>query len=156
VLECPCPPDQLLAKASALAKSGKLPGFASTGAQPPAFRFEAFGEPLDHEVRATLSTDGAGGARAVFAARMLPRTPAIFAIVAALSIWPGSWATDSMLRSYFDSYDWNTYAWYIPLTVLPLPFAWRRMARRSRASAFEHFREKFDALALATGGRAGA
>ena len=51
-----------------------------------------------------------------------------------------------MLKVYFKGYDWNTYLWYIPLTVLPLPWMAWRMWTRSNRSAREHAAEKIPML----------
>jgi hypothetical protein len=67
--------------------------------------------------------------------------PIAMIIVSVLSVWPGVWLTDSMIRTYFPSYDYNTNLWYIPLTVLSLVWygigSWRRSAREARESAHE-------------------
>jgi hypothetical protein len=65
--------------------------------------------------------------------------PWIFALILVLTIWPGVWLTDSMLRSYWDWYSatpwWSTYVWYMPLTVPFCPVAMRSALRKSRAAA---------------------
>jgi hypothetical protein len=134
-------------KAQQLSKKGKLPGFARAG---DGFSFAGFGEPFDYVVTARSDASGV-----VFDAAMHRKMPAIFAIVIVLSIWPGSWLTDSMLRSYFTGYNvapWVTYAWYLPLTVVPLLWMIPRMLRRSREAAYAHAQEQIATLREALGG----
>lgn len=128
--------------ARGLSKAGKLPGYrvglASTGEL---FSFHGFGEPWDYEVRVVGE-----GQRVEFRPRIIRKAPLIFAIICILSIWPGAWLTDSMLKAYFSGYSWNTYLWYLPLTILPIPpLAWR-MWTRSKAAAREHAMEKIAML----------
>ncbi|HLP83451.1 MAG TPA: hypothetical protein VK157_03810 [Phycisphaerales bacterium] len=134
----------VLEKAQQLARKGKLPGFARTAA---GFSFTGFGEPFDYVIEARTSDGGVS-----FHAAMHRKLPLIFAVIIVLSIWPGSWLTDSMLRSYFESYNfaaWVTYAWYIPLTVLPLLWMIPRMLRKSRQSAYAHACEQIETLRAA-------
>ena len=41
--------------------------------------------------------------------------------------------------------------WYLPLTILPLPFAARSMWRKSQVQAAEHFAELQERIAQAVG-----
>lgn len=130
------PPEEVLRRADALARRGQLPGF-TPGRHGILFTATAFGTPFDHALLA--ETSAAGPMTAIrFRLKMLPRTPLIVAAVIALSIWPGVWLTDSMLRTYFDGYRltlWQTCLWYMPLTVLPLPWWLARSVRKSRDEA---------------------
>jgi hypothetical protein len=136
---------RLAALAKDLSKAGKLPGYRA-GAGADLFAFHGFGEPWDYEVRAI-----AAGERVEFRPRILRKAPLLFAIICVLSIWPGAWLTDSMLKAYFSGYSWNTYLWYLPLTILPIPpVAWR-MWTRSKRAAYEHVREKVAMLREAVG-----
>jgi hypothetical protein len=131
-------------KAQQLSRKGKLPGFERRG---DAFHFAGFGEPFDYVVSARADANGIS-----FHGAMHRKMPLIFAIVIAISIWPGSWLTDSMLRSYFTWYnyaEWVTYAWYIPLTVLPLLWMIPRMVRKSRVAAYSHAQEQIETLRTA-------
>jgi hypothetical protein len=127
--------------AQALSKKGKLPGFTPAG---DSFTFVGFGEPLDYTILATKSADGI-----TFTGKMHPKLPWIYAITTIVTLWPGSWLTDSMLRTYFQSYDfgpWFTYYWYIPLTILPLLWMFPKMIRKSKSSAVAHAREQIEVL----------
>lgn len=134
--------------ARGLSKAGKLPGYragsASTG---DLFSFHGFGEPWDYEVRAVPASDQ----RVEFRPRIIRKAPSIFAIICILSIWPGAWLTDSMLKAYFSGYSWNTYLWYLPLTILPIPPMACRMWTRSKAAARAHANDKVDMLRQAMG-----
>jgi len=144
---CPVAEDQVRERLGELSRRGKLPGFGPSKVAGEACEFVAFGDPLDYAIGVVPERG-----RLRFHARMKRRTPVIFAVISLLSIWPGSWLTDSMLRSYFESYDWNTYAWYIPLTALPLPWMFVRMRKKSRAGAYAHFLEKLELIRAAVAG----
>jgi len=131
-------------RAQQLSRKGKLPGFAKVN---DTFSFAGFGEPFDYTVVARAAEGGLS-----FHAKMQQKLPIIFAVVIAVSVWPGSWLTDSMLRSYFESYNfstWFTYAWYIPLTVVPLLWMIPRMLRKSRQAAYAHTCEQIETLRAA-------
>jgi hypothetical protein len=134
--------------ARSLSKAGKLPGYrAGSGSTGDLFSFHGFGEPWDYEVRAVAASDK----RVEFRPQIIRKAPLIFAIICILSIWPGAWLTDSMLKAYFSGYSWNTYLWYLPLTILPIPpLAWR-MWTRSKAAAREHAQDKIAMLRDAIG-----
>lgn len=61
----------------------------------------------------------------------------VFGVILVLTVWPGVWLTDSMIRSYFTSYDYKTWMWYLPLTAPFVPWMMWSAWRRSRASALE-------------------
>lgn len=139
--------------ARALSKQGKLPGYRpGSRERADVVTFHGFGEPWDFEVSAKVEAAKSAEAkpaecsRVWFQGRVLPKSPTIFALVSIVSVWPGVWLTDSMLKVYFKSYTWNTYLWYIPLTVLPLPWMAWRMWTRSNRSAREHAAEKIPLL----------
>ncbi len=152
----PLAPDAITDRVRALSRRGKLPGFMP---QTPdgLFVFSAFGAPLDYVVTARAEREAAVTIL-TFLGRMQPRLPLIMAIVTVLSIWPGEPITDSLIRSYFQSYTfpgWVTWAWYLPLTVVPLPFMLIRMCKNSARSAYAHAIESIaiieEALAVPTG-----
>lgn len=133
--------DEVLEAMRGLSKAGKLAGFAeSKQTQSELFRVAAFAMPFDHELVAH-ARDDAGKTLLAFAPKLLLKMPIAMIIVSVLSVWPGVWLTDSMIRTYFPSYDYNTNLWYIPLTVLSLVWygigSWRRSAREARESAHE-------------------
>lgn len=148
------PAAEVSEEARRLSKRGKLPGFEAGGLPGVLFKFAAFGAPIDYQISAVAS-DAPGGTRVAFHAAATKKVPLTFAVITLISIWPGAPITDSLIRSYFTSYDyptWVTWAWYFPLTVLPLPFMLVRMFRNSKRSAFEHCAESIEILRAAVGG----
>ena len=131
----------MVARLEKLAKGGKLPGFIAKQA-PWLFAVDAFGATFDYQLCAKGVSDGTK-TRLEFSLVMLRKVPAIIIAAVLVSIWPGIPMTDSMLRSWFvESYGhlpvWVTYAWYLPLTVLPVPWMWVKWHRQSHAAAREH------------------
>ena len=76
--------------------------------------------------------------------------PAMMGVAMVATVWPGLPMTDSMLRSWIATYDswpwWVTYAWYIPLGILPLPWMWIKWHTSSKAAATEHALEQIEAI----------
>lgn len=127
---------EVMPRLEASARRGKLAGLRA-GRAGECFRVEVGSHPFDHEIVGELSPDSRSLRLRI---RLLPRLPLIYAVLIVLSVWPGLWITDSMLTTYFGWYRlglWWTAAWYIPLTVLPLPWMLVSMLRRSRVDAGE-------------------
>lgn len=143
------PREEVFARLEALARRGKLPEF-SPGKERVLFSVHAYGAPFDHRLEGVARQVGPS-LRISLRLRMLPKLPAIFGILTLLSIWPGVWLTDSMLRTYFNTYDYQTWMWYLPLSIVPLPWALRAMFRRSRAAAFASARESLAIIIPALG-----
>lgn len=142
-IKTPLAADEIGRRMIELAKRGKLPNHAPDPRH--LFRCDLFGEPLDYSMSCAAKGDG-GTTTLRFAAAMKLRAPVIFWIIAALTVQPGMWMTDSMIRTYIPSYDIPTWWWYLPLTVLPLPFVWIRMVRKSRLASREHAIELIDRI----------
>lgn len=136
-------PDEIGLRMLTLAKRGKLPSHSSHGSA--LFQCDLFGEPLDYRMACRAERD-CEMTLLCFTTDIKPRTPAMFWIIAALTVQPGMWMTDSMIRTYITSYDIPTWWWYLPLTVLPVPFVWMKMLRKSRASAVEHAQELLERI----------
>ena len=139
----------ILSRLDAAAKKGKLPGFESkTGGY--LFAVDAFGAMFDYQLMATTSTSE-GRTRVAFALNRRPKMPAMMGVAMVATVWPGLPMTDSMLRSWIATYDswpwWVTYAWYIPLGILPLPWMWIKWHTSSKAAATEHALEQIEAIA---------
>jgi len=136
--------ETVLDVARAMSRNGKLPGFRETGGAGELFRCAAFGKPFDSEL-VVRAEEGEGAGCVLSGEVRLKRVlPWVFAVVTALSVWPGVLLMDSLMNSWFRWYPvqtWVTYAWYVPLTVLPLPWMVRRVLRQSRESAWEHAME---------------
>lgn len=127
-------PHDALARLDHASRRGRLPGFHHERGTS-TFTLRIFGELFDRELIATLRADaGAPGTCVIeFRLRLLPLTPAIAAAFAAFAVWPGVWFMDSLLVTYIpSSAGWiPTWTWYLPLTVLPLPFVARSVWRKS-------------------------
>jgi len=148
-------PAQVLAKAKEASKRGRLPGFEERG-DGGLFSVVAFASPLDRRVVVTATPDGGDPAATLLRFRLLlrPLLPAVFLLIAATTIWPGVWITESMLESYFPG-SWiarYTWWWYIPLSALPLPWAGISMWRKSSAEAIASAREMVENIAREVGG----
>jgi len=136
-IETSLPASEVQLRLQTAAKRGNLPGYAPIGGAK--FRVPAFGMPFDHEVIATIESAGPSQkTRIAFSIRMLPKLPIIFAIALLLTIEPGQTLVDMMIPG---SWGWiDTRIWYYPVTIIPIPFAWRAAMRKSRAGATEHAR----------------
>lgn len=153
-LPTPHPPRRVIELLTNAAKEGKLPGFIATSppvqtppTSPTIFSVEAFGTVFEHEVRATAQPAASGQPWLLhFSLHLLPKKPTLFLAVIIISIWPGLPMTDAMLRSWIAWYDglplWATAAWYLPLTILPLPWLCASWYRASTASANAHALEQ--------------
>ncbi len=95
-----------------------------------------FGRPFEGvlEARHVPMSDGTGS-ELVFRVRLKPVLPIVYAVVLVLTVWPGVWLTDSMLRTYFTSYDFTTAYWYVPLTLPFVPWGMWTAIKKSRKSA---------------------
>lgn len=144
VLETPLAPAEVLARLDALARSGKLAGYRERDG---GFRVDAFASPFEKVLDATI-TPGPPS-RIAFNLRLVRKLPFAFWIITLLTIWPGVWVTDSMLRLYFDAYRIETWWWYLPLTILPIPWMWRTARRKSDAGAAAAAAEVISAIAAA-------
>jgi len=148
-IACSLAVDEVRRRVRELAMRGRMPGFIM-GKGEIAFEAQSFGKQFDYRLFAILTP---GELR--FELRLCRRTPMILAVLLAVTLWPGVWLTDSMLKTYFDWYTMPTWIWYIPLTVIPVPFMWRRAVVHSRAAAEDSARELIerirDALAPETG-----
>jgi len=147
-------PSEVLARLLALAKRGKLSGYEALGAHPTrsagaAFKVSARGEPYDRELIASVVPDVGGGGGSVirFESRLLKRLPAVVIVLTALSIQPGLWLTDSMLRLYFPWYRIETWWWYLPLVLLSVPMLWKQYRKSEAAASAEAARVAADIAA---------
>ncbi len=145
-INAPLSPTDTLAHVKALSRRGKLPNF--TPHADGSFTVTAFGQPFDHTLRGRISP-AEGGSSITFTLSMARKTPIIMAAIVLFTVWPGVWLTDSMLKTYFTSYEFVTWMWYIPLTVLPLPFMWRKWHRQSVHQATEHAAESIQQITSA-------
>lgn len=135
-------------------RRGRLAGFTSSPAAGVLFQATAFGSPFEGVLEARGEPSD-GGTRLRFQTRMLRKFPAIFAAVLAFTIWPGVYFTDELVAQFLPSVwsPWVTYYWYLPLTILPVPWMWRGAMRKSRRTMTEHARETIAKIAKELGGR---
>jgi hypothetical protein len=143
------PPEEILRRLDATARRGLLAGFIP-GRPGELFGIEELGAPFDYHL-AAVATPRGPLTEIAFVPRRKPRTPLITLAVIAFSIWPGVWLTDSMLRTYFHSYHAPTWMWYLPLTILPVPWMWRSLSRKSLDAAARHADEAVTAIRTALG-----
>lgn len=153
----PLAPTEALARLATAAKRGRLPDYRAIDGS--TFEAEAFATPFTHALVGRLAEEGDGATRMTFSLRRPWAMPALFAVVLVITVWPGAVLTDSLLATYWAAYGeratrmpWLTYAWYLPLTALPLPWAWRACVRRSAAMAHESARETIVKIARETDG----
>ncbi|MEO0477103.1 MAG: hypothetical protein AAF085_14200 [Planctomycetota bacterium] len=138
-------------RAKRLSTRGKLPGFVDTSKDGPGlFTCAAF------DYRLVIDHWNIGAFNAItFRAERLKKLPIIYAVVLAITVWPGVVFTDSLLNTWFGWYPnpwWFTWAWYIPMTAFPIPWIWRSVANKSRASALLHGHEQIDKIIAALDG----
>ncbi len=146
----PHAPDEVVRRLDLAARRGRVAGFRREPG-PALFSVEAFATPFEHKLLATARAEGQQ-TRLSFRPVMLPRIPWIYGIVIAFCIWPGVWLTHSMLVTWFGDWyfaeEWKTWAWYIPLTVIPLPWAVRRLWVKSRGEAHADALAQIDKLRM--------
>ena len=119
-------PEEVLERASFASRRGRLAGFEPGGAG--LFSVAAFGQPFDRVLIVEAQRDGPATVLR-FSTRLLRKWPALFIAVAVFTVWPGVWLTHSLLQTYFPGSlvaNWP-YWWYLPLSVLPLPWAAKSM-----------------------------
>lgn len=134
VLRIDYPAAEVVRRLEAAARKGKLPGF-EPGSGNELFRVSDFGRPFESRLVAKVLESDASGSTLGFSVQMKPVMPAVFALILAITIWPGVWLTHSMLRAYFSGYDYQTWMWYLPLTVPFVPLALFSAWRKSTSTA---------------------
>jgi len=129
--------DEIRARLLKLSKRGKLAGY-NQEPQHGLVSVAAHGTPFDSELIAEFDE---GELR--FRLRLLPLMPIVFVVMLLVAIWPGLPLTDAFLSSFewYARFEANTgillWYWYLPLTILPTPFAIKSSLNKSRASAKE-------------------
>lgn len=139
-IETPMSPAEVVDRLSSMSKRGKLAGFekrSSTSAVA-----DAHGTPFDSDLLITAQ-ESAQGSEVVLDVRLRRKMPWIFVFILILTVWPGLPLTDSFLLGFgwyerLMSGSVDTWMWYLPITVLPAPFAVRSSIRKSQVSAREH------------------
>jgi len=146
--------DEVIKRAETLSRRGKLAGFRRTE-DSSLFKADAFGNPFDADL--ICHAEPAGDRTDLrFSTQLKRKMPAIAIVLLVVTVWPGVWLTDNMLSVYWGTYGkwtvqmpWLTYAWYLPLTVLPLPWMWKGLMKKTRAAIAEHAQEQIAKIAKA-------
>lgn len=131
---------------SKMSKKGKLPGYQGDVSEGIA-EVAAHGTPFDSKLILTHEDN-----RLIFTPKLLTTMPAIFCILLIVSIWPGLPLTDVFLSSFqwYERFVANTgiqtWYWYLPLTVLPAPFAWKSAIKKSKLTAEESMGEAVEKI----------
>ena len=134
-----------LALLASAARRGELPEF-SDRCDRGDFSVAAFSEPLDHDLIGSFE-EQQDRSMLRFRLRMRRRIPIAFWVLSALAVWPGVQLTHTMLTIYFPGYRFATWMWYLPITILPMPWVWASVARKSRVKARASAQEMRDRIA---------
>lgn len=148
--------EEILARLEGMSKRGKLAGYErpATSEDGSDASFAAHGSPFDGVVLVR-----AGQGRVEFELSMPRKMPVIFAVILVLTVWPGLPITEAFMHSFvwyenlIGSAEWlSTWVWYLPLTIIPAPFAWLGAVRKSRATSMEHARETVERVRVVLAG----
>ena len=105
------------------------------------FAVETFGQPFERRLLAfAIERDGA--TELSFVPKLKPKLPLVFAVILALTVWPGWPLTDDLLDTYSDWYAEHvrTWWWYVPMLIISVPALlgmWRKSQREAHSSALE-------------------
>lgn len=149
-LETDLAPGKVVETLESAARRGRLAGFRH-GANDTHCRVRLFGWVLDRELHVEAAPAGAASSRETrvsLRTTMLKRNPAVLIVAMLFTIWPGVWLMDSMLLTYIPSAQgwWPTWTWYLPLTILPMPWAIRAVLKRSREAATQDARKAIETI----------
>ncbi len=129
-----------------LSKRGKLAGYEGTCADGLA-SVAAHGTPFDSKL-VLKHHDG----EVSFELRLMAMMPRVFAAILIVTIWPGLPLTEGFLDSFVWYSDFvastgiETWYWYLPLTILPAPFAFKGAIKKSKLTAYESAIETIEKL----------
>lgn len=150
-------PSKVVERVSEMSRRGKLPGFSTSGDG--LFSALAYGwSVLDQ--RMVCRAEEGKTTELRFHNELPWKMPVVIFLMFAFTVWPGVWLTNEMLVTYWPwylkqtrSWPWLTYAWYLPLTVLPIPFFFRSAWRKSRLAAAASAKELIERIGKELGGR---
>ncbi len=136
--------DEVLRILQNMSKKGKLAGFAAQG--PHGYiAVAAHGTPFDSKLLIHHEGD-----ELRFDLQLIKMFPSIFFALLIITIWPGLPLTDGFMSSFqwyeklVASTGIKTWYWYLPLTILPAPFAWKSSIKKSKASAIMSAQETIE------------
>jgi hypothetical protein len=129
------------------ARKGKMPGLMNASVPGAVFGISDFGHPFESVLQGHLSEG-----RISFTIRLKPLMPLVTLAILIATVWPGVWFTDSMLRTYFSGYQYQTWMWYLPLTIPTVPWVMWSTIKKSRVSARADAPELIEKVAIAIGG----
>lgn len=148
--------DEAIWKLEVMSRRGRLPGFRRTL---DGCAVAAHGNPFD-KVLHLRSADHAGKG-AVFnpELRLERKMPTITAILFLATVWPGVLLADTFMRNDLPYYgQWamkhgfQTWWWYVPLTIVSLIWAWFAAIRKSNHTAAASAVETLDKIAAELNG----
>jgi len=143
--------EEIKARLLKLSKRGKLAGYEGEDCEGIA-QVAAHGTPFDSKLIINHN-DG----QLEFELRLISLMPRIFALLLVITVWPGLPLTDDFLSSFqwyeklVASTGVKTWYWYLPMTILPAPFALRSAIKKSKSSAFESAIETIEKLGKVLG-----
>lgn len=156
-IETSLSPSDVVDRLSEMSRRGRLPGFSREGEG--LFSALAYGWSILDQ-RMVCEAEEGEPTLLRFRTVLPMKMPLVIAVILAATVWPGSWFTDEMLVTYWPWYlkqvhawPWLTYAWYLPLAVLPIPFVFRIALRRSHAGAAESATELIERIGKELGGK---
>ncbi len=118
-----------------LSKRGKLAGYDGACADGLA-SMAAHGTPFDSQL-ILKHRDG----QVSFELKLMAMMPRVFAALLIVTVWPGLPLTEGFLESFVWYSDFvantgvKTWYWYLPLTILPAPFAFMGAIKKSKLTA---------------------
>lgn len=153
-IDTPLLPQEIVEQLRVASRRGRLAGFDPKPPGGGLFAAVAHGHPFDSLLIGDYQSAGGGGGRLTFRLLLQPKLPLSFAAILLLTIWPGVYFTDEVVAQLLPSLwrPWVTYYWYLPLTVLPMPWMWKTIMRRSRRATQEHASEAIKGIAKEIGG----
>jgi hypothetical protein len=145
--------DQIVERLSLASRRGRLPGFEARPTSDRLFAVAAHGHPFDGVLTAEHRAE-VGRSRLRFRLMLHRKMPVIFAVAMLLTIWPGVYFMDELIAQFAPGWwrPWVTYYWYLPLTILPIPWLWASLMKRSRASIHAAVIEAIGRIAKEIGG----
>lgn len=147
---------EIRARLDAASRKGRLPGYHNHGDPGGVlFSVSAFGNPFDGVLLARVEHAEGAPTRLRFEARMCRGLPLLFVAALVTTVWPGVYFMDQLMIQVAPG--WRealpTWWWYLPLTILSLPWAAWSVFRRARRSIEQSSRQAIEGMAREVDGR---